>query len=156
VSGVAGLLATESRRVSVGYGAALISALGYGAGAIVARHIVVDYASPMTTTAFSLLFGTLLVGLPSLGHVRQDVSRAPSRAWLFVGMAGITSAVGVSFFILAIDAAPVVVAAPVTGAYPLVSIVLSFFFINRMERITWRTVLGGLLVVGGVTLVAFG
>ena len=40
--------------------------------------------------------------------------------------------------------------------YPLVSIVLAYLFINRMERITWRTVLGGLLVVGGVALVAVG
>ena len=147
---------TESRRLSIGYGAALLSAIGYGAGAIVARHTVVEYASPMTVTAFSLVFGTLLVGLPSLGHVRSDIRRAPSSAWLMVGLAGLTAAVGVSFFILAIDAAPVVVAAPVTGAYPLVSMVLAYFFINRLERITWRTVLGGLLVVGGVALVAVG
>jgi drug/metabolite transporter (DMT)-like permease len=147
---------TESRRLSIGYGAALLSAIGYGAGAIVARHTVVEYASPMTVTAFSLVFGTLLVGLPSLGHVRGDLRRAPMSAWLMVGLAGLTAAVGVSFFVLAIDAAPVVVAAPVTGAYPLVSIVLAYFFINRLERITWRTVLGGLLVVGGVTLVAVG
>ena len=147
---------TESRRLSIGYGAALLSAIGYGAGAIVARHTVVEYASPMTVTAFSLVFGTLLVGLPSLGHLRSDIRRAPSSAWLMVGLAGLTAAVGVSFFILAIDAAPVVVAAPVTGAYPLVSMVLAYFFINRLERITWRTVLGGLLVVVGVALVAVG
>ena len=147
---------TESRRLSIGYGAALLSAVGYGAGAVVARHTVVEYASPMTVTAFSLVFGTLLVGLPSLGHVRSDIGRAPLSAWLLVGLAGLTAAVGVSFFILAIDAAPVVVAAPVTGAYPLVAMVLAYFFINRLERITWRTVLGGLLVVGGVALVAVG
>ncbi len=123
---------------------------------IVARHVVVEYASPMTTTAFSLVFGTLLVGLPFSNHIRRDLRTAPPSAWVMIGLAGLTASLGVSFFILAVDAAPVVVAAPVTGVYPLVSIVLAYLFINRMERITWRTVLGGLLVVGGVALVAVG
>lgn len=147
---------TESRRLTLGYGAALVSALGYGAGAIVARHVVTEYASPMTTTAFSLVFGAVLVGLPFAGHVRRDIATAPARAWVMVGLAGLTAALGVSFFFLAIDNAPVVVVAPVTGAYPLIAIFLSFLFINRMERVTWRTLLGGLLVVAGVTLIAIG
>ena len=143
-------------RTAAGYGAALLSAIGYGTGAVVAAHVVANYASPITTSAFSLVFGAVIVGVPFIGHVRRDASRTPRRAWVMIGMAGVAASLGVTFFFLAIGVAPVIVATPVTGAYPLVAIVLSYIFINRMERVTWRTWLGGLLVVGGVVSVALG
>lgn len=143
-------------RTAAGYGAALLSAIGYAVGAVVGAHVIANYASPITTSAFSLLFGAVIVGVPFIGHVRRDASGTPLRAWVMVGMAGAAASVGVTFFFLAIGTAPVVVATPVTGAYPLVAIVLSYLFINRMERVTWRTWLGGLLVVGGVVSVALG
>ncbi len=42
--------------------------------------------------------------------------------------------------------------APLVGISPLVSILLTHLFLQRLERVTWRTVLGALLVVIGVTL----
>ena len=143
-------------RAALGYAAALFSATGYGAGAVVGAHIVANHASPLTTSALSLLFGAVIVGVPFIGHVRSDIARAPLRAWVMVGLAGAAASLGVTFFFLAISEAPVVIAAPVVGAYPLVAIVLSYLFINRMERVTPTTVLGALLVVGGVTAVALG
>lgn len=143
-------------RVWAGYGSALLSAMGYAGGAVVGAHIVDQYASPITASAFSLAFGAVIVGLPFVAHVRGDAVRAPRSAWMLVGLAGLSASLGVTFYFLAISRAPVVVATPVIGAYPLVAIVLSYFLINRMERITWRTWLGGLLVVGGVALVALG
>ncbi len=143
-------------RTAAGYGAALLSAIGYAAGAVVAAQVVANHASPITTSAFSLAFGAVIVGVPFIGHVRRDASGAPLRAWVMVGMAGVAASLGVTFFFLAIATAPLIVATPVTGAYPLVAIVLSYLFINSMERVTWRTWLGGLLVVGGVVSVALG
>ena len=42
---------------------------------------------------------------------------------------------------------------PVTAINPLFAIGLSYFFLKHMERITWRILLGALLVVGGVVLI---
>ena len=149
-------LHTGAGRTAAGYGAALLSAIGYAAGAVVGAHVIANYASPITTSSFSLVFGAVIVGVPFIGHVRRDASGTPLRAWVMVGLAGAAASVGVTFFFLAIGTAPLVVATPVTGAYPLVAIVLSYVFINRMERVNWRTWLGGLLVVGGVVSVALG
>lgn len=133
-----------------------MSAIGYAAGAVVGAHVIANYASPITTSSFSLVFGAVIVGVPFVGHVRRDASGTPLRAWVMVGLAGAAASIGVTFFFLAIGTAPLVVATPVTGAYPLVAIVLSYVFINRMERVNWRTWLGGLLVVCGVVSVALG
>ena len=149
-------LHTGAGRTAAGYGAALLSAIGYAAGAVVGAHVIANYASPITTSSFSLVFGAVIVGVPFIGHVRRDLSGTPLRAWVMVGLAGAAASIGVTFFFLAIGTAPLVVATPVTGAYPLVAIVLSYVFINRMERVNWRTWLGGLLVVGGVVSVALG
>lgn len=150
------ILHTGAGRTAAGYGAALLSAVGYAAGAVVGAHVIANYASPITTSSFSLVFGAVIVGVPFIGHVRRDLSGTPLRSWVMVGLAGAAASVGVTFFFLAIGTAPLVVATPVTGAYPLVAIVLSYVFINRMERVSWRTWLGGLLVVGGVVSVALG
>ena len=147
---------TATGRVAAGYGAALLSAMGYGAGAVVGAHVVANYASPITVSAISLVFGAAIVGLPFALHVRRDAAGAPLRSWAMVCGAGMAASIGVTFFYLAISQAPLVVVAPVTGAYPLVAIALSFLLINRMEGVTWRTWLGGGLVVGGVALVALG
>ena len=64
--------------------------------------------------------------------------------------------VGVSFWYLAFNEAPVVLVAPAAGTYPLVAILLSYIFLQRLERVTWRIVLGAVLVVGGVALIATG
>lgn len=133
-----------------------MSAIGYGTGAIVATYLVTEHASPMTVSAFALLFGAILVGIPFWRHVREDVRVAPARSWVMVGLAGLTASTAVSFFYLALNSAPVVVVAPIAGIYPLVAITLSYFFINRIERVTRATIIGGLLVVSGVTLVAIG
>ena len=61
-----------------------------------------------------------------------------------------------SFFFLAISEGAVVRVAPVVGAYPLITILLSYVFLGRLERVTWRTVAGAVLVVVGVALIAFG
>ena len=47
----------ERRQRLFGYGAALIAAMGYAVGAIASKKAVTDVASPMTATAFALLFG---------------------------------------------------------------------------------------------------
>ena len=147
---------TAQRQVLLGYLAALGAAFCYGSLALVARKITTDYAPPMVATAFSILFGTVILGAMVHRHALDDITRSPRRGWLMVALAGCASTWGVSFWFLALSKAQVVLVAPVVGVSPLVSIVLTHFFLQRLERVTWRTVLGAVLVVGGVSLIAFG
>ena len=144
------------RRLLLGYLAALGAAASYGSVTLVARKIVTDYSSPLVATAFSLVFGTLMVGALFHRDVIDDAPRTPVRAWLLVAAAGCASTWGVTFWFLALDRAPVVLVAPLAGTHPLVSIVLGYLFLRRVEHLTWRSVVGALLVVIGVALVAVG
>ena len=150
------LVATTRRRLLLGYSAALGAAFSYGSGALVARKIVDDYSSPMVGTAFSMLLGTMIVGALFHRHFLADVRSAPRRAWVFVVLAGCASTWGVSFWFLAFTKAPVVLVAPLVGTSPLVSILLAHLFLQRLERVTWRVVLGALVVGVGVGLIAVG
>lgn len=145
-----------SRQMVVGYAAAVGAALSYGAGTFVSRKIVVDYTSPTMATAWSLIFGTVIVAALFHRHALSDLSLAPRRALVYMALAGATGAWGVSFLFLALDEAPVVLVAPLSGAHPMLSILLTYLFLQRFEMVTQRTVLGAALVVGGIALIAVG
>lgn len=143
-------------RLMIGYAASIGSAVAYGTVAVIGRKIVGDYAPPLVATAFSMAMGTAMVALLFVGDVRSDIGSAPRRGWIMLVLAGLAAAWGISFWYLALDEAPVVLVAPLVGVSPLVSIVLTHFFLQRLEKVTKRTALGALLVVGGVTLVTLG
>ena len=149
-------VSTGRQQVSLGYAAAIASALSYALGGLVAKKAVVDYASPLVATAFSLLFGTLVLAALLHRLPLRDLAGAPRRAWGIMALAGVTGVWGVTFFFLALGEAPLVLVAPVAGVYPLISILLAHLLLQRIERVTWRTVLGAGLVVGGVALIAVG
>ena len=67
-----------------------------------------------------------------------------------------SAAWGVSFWYLALNEAPVVLVVPLAGTHPLVSIVLTHLFLQRLEKVTLRTIMGALMVVAGVALIAIG
>ena len=148
-------VSTGRQQVSLGYAAAIASALSYALGGLVAKKAVVD-TSPLVATAFSLLFGTLVLAALLNRLPLGDLARAPRRAWGIMALAGVTGAWGVTFFFLALGEAPLVLVAPVAGVYPLISILLAHLLLQRIERVTWPTVLGAGLVVGGVALIAVG
>ena len=139
-----------------GYLASLGSAFAYGASALIARKLVEDYSPPLVAGAFSLMFGTLVLAAISHRHALRDVGRVPRRAWVMVALAGCASTWGVVFFYLAINKAPVVLVAPITGTNPLVALVLTHLFLQRLEKVTLRTTLGAVTVLLGVTLIVLG
>jgi drug/metabolite transporter (DMT)-like permease len=49
-----------------------------------------------------------------------------------------------------------VLVAPIVGTSPLFAIAMTHLFLQRLERVTWRTALGASLVAAGVALVTFG
>ena len=147
---------SQNKRLMLGYAASIGSAICYGSVAVVGRKIVGEYAPPLVATAFSMMMGTAMVAALFYRDVNSDLATAPRRAWIMVALAGVAAAWGISFWYLALGEARVVLVAPLVGVSPLVSIVLTHFFLKRLEKVTMRTVLGALMVVGGVALVTLG
>ena len=150
------LQAARRRRALYGYAAALVAAMSYGTGAIIAKKAVTDMASPMTTTAFSLLFGMLVMMVVLPGMSYRDMTGAPRRSYVYIALAGISGVWGVGFFHLALIDAPVALVTTVSSSYPLMAIAMIHFFMQRLERVTLRTALGSALVVAGIGLVSVG
>ena len=139
-----------------GYLAALISSLSYGMVAVVTKKVVSDMVSPLTAAAFGLFFGTLIMSLLLNRRAYIDLKKAPLSAILLMGLAGLAGLWGVIFFHVALYNWPVALVTSVSGTYPLMAIVISHFFLKRLERVTLRNVSGAVLVVSGVILIAFG
>jgi uncharacterized membrane protein len=147
---------TDRRRLVLGYLAALGSAFSYALGTVVGRKIVTEYAPPMVGVAFAMMFGTAVMAVLFHRHALRDLAVAPKRAWIHLMLAGLSSAWGGSFLFLALGEAPVVLVAPLAGTFPLVAVLLTHVFLQRLETVTRGTVAGALLVVAGVALIAVG
>lgn len=144
------------REILTGYSAAIASAFSYGAGALVAQKIVAEYSSPVVGSAFSLLFGVIIAATLFARQAFHDGPLVSRKSLLFLIGTGTSSAVGVVFYFLALDYGPVVLVAPVVGAYPLVTIAMSHVFLRNLEKVTWRMVLGATMIVAGITIITLG
>ncbi len=145
------------REAIIGYAAAIGAAACYGTLAVLGRKIATDIAPPLVANSFSMILGTLVLAAIFQSQIRSDFRVRPSRkGWLFVALAGCASTWGVTFWFLALGEAPAILVAPLAAVHPLFSVLLTMVFLRGLERVTMRTVLGALLVIGGVILITFG
>ena len=145
------------RDVVLGYGAAIGAAACYGVLAVLGRKIATDIAPPLVANSFSMILGTLVLIAIFQSHIRADFRVRPSKkGWLFVALAGCASTWGVTCWFLALGEAPAILVAPLAAVHPLFTVLLALVFLRGMERVTARTILGTLLVIGGVILITFG
>lgn len=147
--------AEERGRVRLGLLLAAGAAVAYSVGQVLSRDLVTGEIAPQVATFFALLFGTLLILITNGRGVRSDLG-APRRAYLWVMLAGICSSTAVMGQFFALKNAPVVIIAPVMAINPLLAMILSAIFLQRLERVTTRMLAGGALVVTGAALVAIG
>ncbi len=140
-------------RGRIGPFTALLAAAIYGLSQVLQRKIVTETAPPLVTTAFALMFGFIFLFALFHRSTLRDIGKVPKRAWFFVILAGLTSSYGVLFLFLALSKSPVVLVSPVVSTNPLVTMTLTYLFLQHLERVTPRIVIGGLLIIGGATLI---
>lgn len=140
----------------LGYGAALSAALAYGVIPVIGKKLVTGVAEPAATAAYTLLFGTLVFALAIGARVPRDLRVTPQRALFMVILGGTVMSQGVMLLYFALRYAPAVVVSPIISLNPLLAILLVHLFLQRMERITPRIVLGAALVVAGVIIITVG
>jgi len=141
--------------ISIGRIFAIAAAMAYGVSQVLTRLGVTDFAPPLVGAAISLFSGTLV--LATIGGKNPERNlRQKKRAVLFLMVAGVGSGLGVVTSFLALSMAQVVIVSPLLSTSPIFTLVLSHFFLRKLEGITRRLVLGTIIVVVGVTLVAIG
>jgi drug/metabolite transporter (DMT)-like permease len=156
--GVRGMVSSwkvAQRPVVMGMISSGLAAVCYGSSQFLARKLVTEEAPPFVVATYALLTGMVILGVVTHRGIIKD-RRAPRRAFLMMVLAGLATTAGVTFNLLALSRAPVVIVAPVSSITPLVSLALAHIFLQRLERVTPRIWLGAALVVAGVGIIAVG
>ena len=138
----------------IGLLCAVGAAVGYGASHTIARYVTASLPAPITAT-YALLFGAMLLLGMSLHRLPVDFQTSrPALAKMAI--AGVFSSFGLFFMYMALARAPVVLVSPLVALYPLVAMGLTHLFLQRLERVTVRMMLGGALAALGIALVVMG
>ncbi len=141
--------------VAMGLLCAVAGAAAYGTGHAIARHVVTRADPAPVTATYTLFFGMLFHFVISLPHLGNDL-QAPRWSLIMMGMAGICSSFGIFLMYTALARAPVMLASPIVATYPLIAMTFTHLFLQRLERVTLRMVLGAILVAVGITFVVLG
>lgn len=83
---------------------------------------------------------------------KQSATWKNRNAWFFFGLSGIMSILGQLSIFHALNQGMVVVVSPLSTISPLFVIILAALFLRKMEKITFKIVLGALLIVGATAL----
>jgi drug/metabolite transporter (DMT)-like permease len=147
-----------SRPERAGYLIAVLAACAYGVNAVLTRRGLGEYGSPLNAIVIALVVGVcVLAPLAVRAWRRQGEGWRPERrATLFILFSGLSAILGYCANVLALSLLPVVVVAPISATYPLVTVFLVRLFLRGHEEVTWRIALGAVLVVTGVILVTVG
>ncbi len=80
--------------------------------------------------------------------------RVNPRSTAFLALAGVTSTLGAMALYYGLRIAPAVVVTPLGSTSPLFTLLGTYLFMRRLEKVTYYVVLGCMMVVGGGTLVS--
>lgn len=146
----------ESRRANLwGYIFSVFSALGWGSTAALTRWGVSNLAPPLIGVLVANAVGTLALGLPGVRNLRS--TQNPSRHSIsFFLLAGLMSVLGAMANYAGLAVAPVVVVNPLANTTPLFTLLFVLIFLRKWEQITWRTVLGIVVIIAGSTFITLG
>ena len=140
----------------LGYLFAFGAAAAYGTSGVLIKSGLNAYGSPFTAIVISTATGLLVLSPLAVGSWRSQGKgwRPERRALLFILASGICAFTGFTSNTLALSQLPVTVVAPISSAYPLVTVILVLLFLRRHEVVSWRTILGAALIVAGIVLIA--
>ncbi|MFC1943159.1 EamA family transporter [Chloroflexota bacterium] len=146
---------SAGRNAIIGMAFGIGAGLAYGVSAVLIRHGVGNMTPPLVGAAISMLSGTL--GLFVIGGRGVKASLVENRkAVILMLCAGLAGACGIISSFFALSMAPVVVVSPLQSTTPIFTLLWSWLFLRRLERITPRLVLGSVLVVAGIAMVTLG
>jgi drug/metabolite transporter (DMT)-like permease len=107
-------------------------------------------ASVTSTTSVVVLYLSFLIR-----KERERIVLTARSFWLFFFSGVLLVGAYVSIFV-ALKLSMVSLVSPIVNVHPFISVLLSYLFLQSTERVNWRVVFGGILVVGGATTIMLG
>lgn len=131
----------------------LLAALCYSTNPILVKLGLAVSNEPLLGACIGMIASTSVYLTYCLltGQMR-DVLAVPRWVGWYFALAGISSTLGLFTFFAALELAPAAIVAPLVSAAPLVTLTLSHFALQGLERITQADAVGTVLIVLGVVL----
>lgn len=139
----------------LGYGFSLASAISYGANTVLIKWVVSGMVHPLVTVTVSLFFGTLALSAVAGRDLGASIRNNPGST-AFLALSGLTMTIGTMALYSALSIAPAVVVTPLGVTSPLFTLLGTYLFLRRLEKVTYQVVVGCLMVVVGGILVTTG
>ncbi len=143
-------------RNRLGFLLSIAAAFSFGGREVISRYVVSDLTEPLLASCFGFLMGAFMLSLMSYPFFTRTVHLPVKRSLAICVLAGATQALANICVFYALSQAPVTVVSPIYSATPLVVLLLSHVFLQRIEAVNLSLALGTLLSVGGVAMVIVG
>ena len=138
--------------VTLGIVFAALAAASFATAGFIAKQLVDDGTPGMVVAFYEVAFGLMFLTAARARSLRSGLGLGRG-VLKWVVIAGIGFALATASFYTALARIDYSVGAPIVGAVPLVSYAFVLLVLRGHERLTVRSVLGALLVVGGVGLI---
>lgn len=129
----------------------ILSASCFGVVQVI-RKVGLDHAGPLFGAAINMTTAMVASTAFVLATGNLDALRCNRRSLLYFVAGGIAENAGVLLLLVALGLGEVSVVIPLSGTTPLFVLVLAYIFPSGVERLSWRLILGAVLVVAGVFL----
>jgi uncharacterized membrane protein len=129
----------------------LLSATCFGMVAIL-RKLGLGGAGPVIGMAMNVTTAAVAVAAFMLASGQRQTLICRGRPLAYFAVAGLMENVAVFLNIVALGMGTVSVVTPLYGTSPIFTLLLSFFFLRGIERLSHRVVIGTVLIVAGIYL----
>ncbi len=129
----------------------LLSATCFGLVSIL-RKLGLSGAGPLIGTALNVTTAAVAVGAFMLATRQREALVCRGRPLAYFVIAGLMENAAVLLNVVALGMGTVSVVSPLYGSSPIFVLLLSFFFLRGVERLTGRVVAGTVLIVLGIYL----
>lgn len=132
---------------------ALLSAFFAALTAVFAKIGVKDINSDLATAIRTTVILFITWGIVLFGSHAGEVRDIPRHAWLFLVLSGAATGLSWLFYFKALQTGDVSRVAPIDKLSVVITICLSFLFLK--EPVSWRVVVGALLITSGSIVMLF-
>lgn len=132
---------------------ALLSAFFASLTAIFAKIGVTDINSNLATAIRTLVILCITWGIVFAGNHVVEIKDIPGHTWLFLILSGAATGLSWLFYFKALQMGDVSRVAPIDKLSVVITICLSFLFLK--EPVSWRVIIGALLITAGSIVMLF-
>ena len=126
---------------------ALLSAFFAALTAIFAKLGVKDINSDLATAIRTLVILFITWGIVLAGNHVGDIREIGRNTWLFLLLSGIATGLSWLFYFKALQVGDVSLVSPIDKLSVVITIILSVLLLK--EPLTWRVIVGGMMIAGG-------